>query len=447
MVSDVTIQTAIDQQSQTSAAGSSLATDFADFLNLLTVQLQNQDPLSPMDSTEFTNQLVQFTAVEQQINTNQKLDSLVALQLSNSMSSAQSYVGNDISYISSEFFFDGSPSAIRYSMPSAASEATLRVYNEDGGLVYEEQVSGQPGAHEFSWDGRLLGGGVAPDGTYEVEIDAIDDSGKAVQATTVVTGTVTGVESQNGQIFLISGERAVALSNVINTSVSNNKADNTTALTSALEYIGLDVTYNNDKMILKNDESVTVDYTLPSKADQAKILIYNDVGKLVATDNLPTSAGPNSYTWDGDGLPAGEYTYKIDAVVQKQTVVKETTMNYNGTDELSVNYTLSAAADSIQVKIRDASGNVVHTTTADRDSGTNTYTWQPAGNIPEGDYTIEIVNVDDEDTKINVPSTTAERVTGVESDNGVIFLQIGPSRTIPLSEILGVKVPEETAGA
>ena len=141
---------------------------FSDFLNLLTVQLQNQDPLSPMDSTEFTNQLVQFSAVEQQINANQKLDNLVALQLSNSLSSSQSFVGNDISYVSSELYFDGSPSELRYSLPRAAQNATLRIFNEDGGLIYEEAVSGQPGAHTFSWDGRQLGGGVAPDGTYEV---------------------------------------------------------------------------------------------------------------------------------------------------------------------------------------------------------------------------------------------------------------------------------------
>ena len=79
MVSDVTINSALNQQQKTESAKTGLAEDFAQFLTLLTVQLQNQDPLSPMDTTEFTNQLVAFTGVEQQINTNQKLDSLVAM--------------------------------------------------------------------------------------------------------------------------------------------------------------------------------------------------------------------------------------------------------------------------------------------------------------------------------------------------------------------------------
>ena len=107
MVSNVTINTALDQQSKTAAAQDKLATDFSQFLSLLTTQLQHQDPLSPMDTTEFTNQLVAFTGVEQQINTNQKLDSLVSLQLGNAMGSALGYVGLDVSYISSEFYNDG----------------------------------------------------------------------------------------------------------------------------------------------------------------------------------------------------------------------------------------------------------------------------------------------------------------------------------------------------
>ena len=107
MVSDVTIGTALNQQANTAASTASLAEDFSQFLQLLTIQLQNQDPLSPMETNEFTNQLVAFTGVEQQINTNQKLDSLVALQLGNSTGQALGYIGNDISYISSEFNYDG----------------------------------------------------------------------------------------------------------------------------------------------------------------------------------------------------------------------------------------------------------------------------------------------------------------------------------------------------
>ena len=100
MASDVTITGALQNAQNTQQQSVTLAEDFSQFLTLLTTQLQNQDPLSPMDSTEFTNQLVQFSQVEQQINSNKKLDNLVQLQLASVSNVALGYVGLDISYIS-----------------------------------------------------------------------------------------------------------------------------------------------------------------------------------------------------------------------------------------------------------------------------------------------------------------------------------------------------------
>lgn len=216
MASDVTLNTALNQQARTQAATTGLAEDFAQFLNLLTIQLQNQDPLSPMDSTEFTNQLVAFTGVEQQINTNQKLDSLVALQLGNSIGAALGYVGLDITYVSSEFAYDGQqPSTIKYSLSDQAVESKLRVLDESGAIVFETSAATAVGQNEFVWDGTLRGGGKAEPGTYEIRIDAFDSDDEPVGSTVVVTGNVQGVESQNGQIFAIVGERAVSLGNIL----------------------------------------------------------------------------------------------------------------------------------------------------------------------------------------------------------------------------------------
>jgi len=121
MTSDITIDSVLYQQQQTTNTVASLADDFTQFLNLLTTQLQNQDPLNPMDSSEFTNQLVQFSQVEQQINTNKKMDSLVQLQLANFFGSSLGYVGLDIHYVSSEFNFDGAnPVEISYALDAAA---------------------------------------------------------------------------------------------------------------------------------------------------------------------------------------------------------------------------------------------------------------------------------------------------------------------------------------
>ncbi|HZZ11369.1 MAG TPA: flagellar hook capping FlgD N-terminal domain-containing protein, partial [Paraburkholderia sp.] len=92
--------TAIDNNTAAGAgqstASQQLAGNFDTFLTLLTTQLQNQDPLSPMDSTQFTQQLVAFSGVEQQINTNNNLQSLIALNQSQQAASAVSYIGHSV---------------------------------------------------------------------------------------------------------------------------------------------------------------------------------------------------------------------------------------------------------------------------------------------------------------------------------------------------------------
>ncbi len=216
MTSNINIDTAIYQQQQTNRTVASLADDFTQFLNLLTTQLQNQDPLNPMDSSEFTNQLVQFSQVEQQINSNKKLDTLVQLQLANFFGSTLGYVGLDISYISSEFNWDGqNPVTFNYALDSSAVSSQMFVMNEKGEVVFSKTAETSAGAHEFVWDGKTTGGKTLEPGTYSMKIDALDVNGKKVTTTTVVSGRVKGVETQNGTLYLIVGERAVPLSYVI----------------------------------------------------------------------------------------------------------------------------------------------------------------------------------------------------------------------------------------
>lgn len=231
MASDVTINNALNFAENTANSSAQLAEDFDDFLILLTTQLQNQDPLDPADSSEFTSQLVQFAGVEQSINTNQKLDALVSLNLGSSFSSALNYVGKDISYISSEGHFNGTdPVKIAYAINGDSVDTTINVFDEDGTLVYSEDVSG--GATEFTWDGTDENGNIQPEGTYEIRVDALDGQNSALTVTTVVTGHVSGIETQNGTTFLLVGSRAVSLGNIINviepkvTSTTDTSGDN-----------------------------------------------------------------------------------------------------------------------------------------------------------------------------------------------------------------------------
>ncbi len=202
---------------QTQQQTTKLADDFSQFLQLLTTQLQNQDPLAPMDSTEFTNQLVQFSQVEQQINSNQKLDSLLALQLSSISSVALGYVGMDISYVSADMNYDGStPVDINYALASEAVTAKVNVYNEEGDLVYSADAPKDTGTNKFTWNGTQSNGQPVEKGTYTVKIDAVDKDGKAIENSTVVSGHVRGIETQNGVVYVLVGDRAVAISSIVN---------------------------------------------------------------------------------------------------------------------------------------------------------------------------------------------------------------------------------------
>ncbi|MCB1783210.1 MAG: flagellar hook capping family protein [Alphaproteobacteria bacterium] len=231
MTSDVNITSALKASQTTSAASTQLASDFTSFLTLLTTQLQNQDPLSPMDSTEFTSQLVAFAGVEQQINMSNKLDSLVSLGVGDSFSAALNYVGLDINYLSSDMNYDGStPVTINYSVDGTATETKIHIYDQSGDLIFTHQVTSDDGtAKEFVWDGTLSNGKTADAGTYTVRVSALDSEGNGLDSSTVVSGHVKGLETQNGATYLLVGDRAVSLGNVINVNESKTVVSSTTS--------------------------------------------------------------------------------------------------------------------------------------------------------------------------------------------------------------------------
>jgi flagellar basal-body rod modification protein FlgD len=221
MVGSVATTTGIaNDAAQTAQQRISLADDFSQFLTLLTTQLQNQDPLAPMDSTEFTNQLVQFSQVEQQINSNQKLDTMLQLQLASISSVALGYVGMDVSYLSAEMNFDGTnPVRIDYALASGAQVAKIKVTNEEGDVVYLADAPKSAGKNNMLWLGKDNNGNTVEPGTYTVSIEAADSAGSPIETSTVVSGRVKGIESQNGVVYLLIGDRAVSLATVVNAKV------------------------------------------------------------------------------------------------------------------------------------------------------------------------------------------------------------------------------------
>lgn len=218
VINTVTQTGIIDKAQKTTLQSTKLAEDFSNFLRLLTTQLQNQDPLNPMDSNEFTNQIVQFSQVEQQINTNQKLDNLLSIQLTSSTGMALGYVGLDINYTSSEMNYDGeNPVTISYLLAKKASISTVSIYDEAGQLVFNGNVPGESGKNQYLWNGMDTNGNPVGPGTYSLRVSALDSDQKPIEASsTAVSGRVRGIENQNGIINLLVGDRAVPLDAVIN---------------------------------------------------------------------------------------------------------------------------------------------------------------------------------------------------------------------------------------
>lgn len=194
----------------------SLATDFDQFLRLLTTQLQNQDPLSPMDSNEFTNQLVQFSQVEQQINTNEKLNSLLTLQQTSSISSALGYVGLNAFYEGNTFPYDGEGEAyVEIQLDSVPEDAKLTLLDSKGNKVLSVDLEKDTSTQTYQWDGTDENGNEMPAGNYTVRIDAYDSEDDPVNGDVRVNGRVAGIETEDGQVYLMIGSQSISLDKVL----------------------------------------------------------------------------------------------------------------------------------------------------------------------------------------------------------------------------------------
>jgi flagellar basal-body rod modification protein FlgD len=181
-----------------SGDASLLGSNLNTFLTLLTTQLKNQDPTSPMDTNQFTQQLVEFSGVEQQINTNKNLQALIALQTSSEAISALPMVGKTIQYSESTAPLSNGQASFTYSLPTDAAAANLLVEDINGNIVYQTKAATSAGSHGFLWNGRNIAGTTSPDGAYSLAVVAADASGKAIPATVTATGKVDGVSVDNG---------------------------------------------------------------------------------------------------------------------------------------------------------------------------------------------------------------------------------------------------------
>lgn len=192
-----------------------IAQNFDTFLQLLTTQLKNQNPLDPLDTNQFTQQLVQFTGVEQQLKTNEFLQAMMNSTQTANNSQAVSYVGKVVTASGSKSELVNGAARWNFAV-DAKSNITATVKDAKGNVVYTKVGSIEKGESIFTWDGIGNDGQKKLDGTYSVTIEARDAvTGKLVGVATEMTGEVTGVDFSGSEPVLMVGSARVNLSAIL----------------------------------------------------------------------------------------------------------------------------------------------------------------------------------------------------------------------------------------
>jgi flagellar basal-body rod modification protein FlgD len=184
--------TSADKTTTASTATTGIADNFQTFLTLLTTQLQNQNPLDPLDTNQFTQQLVQFAGVEQQLKSNDQLKSLIAIEKSAQATQALIYVGNTVAVDGSTTQFDGS--ATWNLKAPKGTNATVTITNSTGQTVYSGKFTLADGNSSFVWDGKGNDGTQYPAGDYKLTATGTDSTGKDVAIASEVQGVVDSVD-------------------------------------------------------------------------------------------------------------------------------------------------------------------------------------------------------------------------------------------------------------
>ena len=202
------------------------------FLELMIAQLQNQNPLDPMDGTEYAAQLAQFSSLEQLTNLNESMDRSIdadyylTQSINNTLTAT--LIGNDVKLASPTLNNIGQDDIeFGYKLPADASNVTVKIYNEHGALVRtieNENISG--GDHKLSWDFFDDNGKKLPEGSYSFEIEASDTHGKDMVISSYGIGRIDGVRFGEGGTTLIVGGIEYNLADVIEILNSETDEDN-----------------------------------------------------------------------------------------------------------------------------------------------------------------------------------------------------------------------------
>lgn len=273
-----------------------------DFLTLLVAQLENQNPLDPADTEEFTDQLAQFSQVEQLINVNDKLDEMVTgMNGSQEGVDANSFIGRTVTAtVTSMTIDDGAVSSGFYEVDGSA-EVTVYVYDSNGTKVATlSQGEVEAGSYLISWDGTDDEGNSLEDGEYSYVVMANTGNGYK-ELKSHLSGTVNTVSYQNGKGYLMV--RGVLVDPDDVTTVTASSSSSSSDSISILEYLGTTISSNYPIVQVKGGEvqGDALSFSLTAASD-VTVTIYNANDEPVDTIEISsedTTAGKNEISWDG----------------------------------------------------------------------------------------------------------------------------------------------------
>ena len=209
-------QTSGTTSSTTAAANplTKLSSNFNDFLNLLTTQLKNQDPSTPLDTNQFTQELVQFSSVEQQITTNTSLTSLIQATQGNEVINATNVTGKSVTLDTDHIALQSGKGAVNFTTANAEPVA-ISITDGSGTKIRDGSLTSVAGANSWAWDGKDNTGVSVPDGSYAITVSGTDAGGTTAALPFTVTGTATGVTNASGAVSLQVGALSVDFSKVL----------------------------------------------------------------------------------------------------------------------------------------------------------------------------------------------------------------------------------------
>lgn len=214
---NIDLASALSSVGNTSSATDrgTIASNFDTFLQLLTTQLRNQNPTEPIDTNEFTQQLVQFTEVEQSVKTNENLEALAQLSAANAITGSVSYIGKTVSLDGKTATLNNGNASWSFDSPESSSNTTFTIKNSSGQVVYSETRGIEEGVSDFNWNGRTSTGAFAPNGDYTLSINATNSQGGTINVSTSATGVVDGVDMSGAEPVLLVGSREVKISDIL----------------------------------------------------------------------------------------------------------------------------------------------------------------------------------------------------------------------------------------